>query len=111
MSVEVKCLTIELFLKSHIVISTSTEEKIHKLCREVFSYEAEYPDMETHMPEWDEKAMKYIKQITLKAFTKIKKGLPDSDQKNIDKSIEELESAQSAEDILALVETVSAATR
>lgn len=111
MSVEVKCLTIEFFLKSHLVISTGTDEKIHKLCNALFAYEDGEPSSEFTNSDDYQKALEYIKLNILKAITIIKREADDSLQEELQQSITEIEAAPTGEKILALIENIAAVTR
>lgn len=105
MSVEVKCLTIEFFLKSHLVISTGTDEKIHRLCEVVFEFEDSSPGNK-NVGDY-QKALEYIKHNILKAIAVIKKEVEPYIQGELHQSISEIEAAPTGESILTMVENIS----
>lgn len=111
MSVEVKCLTIEFFLKSHLVISTGTDEKIHRFCEVLFAFKAEGSSSGIANTDEYQKALEYIKQYILKAIAVIKKEVEPSIQEELQHSVTEIEAAPTGERILKLVVNISAATR
>ncbi len=111
MTIEVKCLTIEFFIKSHLIISTATEEKIHRFCNVVFSYENGDRTSEIASIDDYQKELEYIKQNILKAVAVIKKESDVSLQSELQKSMAEIEAAPTGNEILTLVENISAKTR
>ena len=106
MSAESKSLLIELFVRSHLVLSSITEERLKARSRAILDVDEgqDNPDI-TRVSDYSSH-LEFVRELVVKALVKHEKSLQPPVSEKIDALIHEVQNAASGEEIFWLIETM-----
>lgn len=99
---------IQLFVKSHLVISSITEEKLETRCNAVLEYDASGDPEKMNLPDDYTENLNYIKGLVVKALSKYRNTADNFKSAGYEALYAKVEAADSGGEIFEQIESLQA---
>lgn len=106
MSVERKSLLIELFVQSHLILSSITEDRLKERSRKVLEYDFGERPLEIQSERDYLHYLEYVKDLVVRALIKYQKEVQEDVQLRLSTVTAEIQNAASGNELFGVIENM-----